>query len=418
MKQTDFFIPTMKDTPKSAEIKSHILMLKAGYIKQTAAGIYTYMPMATKILENIKLIIREEIENIGGCEILMPALNPASLWIESGRWDKYGDELMRLKDKNDREFFLGPTHEETIIDVMRDYLKSYKKLPINVFQMQTKFRDETRPRYGLLRAREFQMFDGYSFHIDNEGLQKTYEQYIVAYEKIFERLNINYKKLKADSGSIGGNVSMEFMALSEIGEDFIIYNDNDCYNLEIVPFKTEICEDIKNGKIKNEIIVEEIKYKIEKGIEIGHIFQLGDIYSKEMKGMFQDKNGDIKPYLMGCYGIGISRLLSAIIEQNYDDKGIILPKSITPFDVHIIKLVDVEEVLNSVLEKLDLNGITYLIDDRNERPGVKFSDSELIGFPTSIIIGKHAGEGIVEIRNRKNNTSKNIKIEEIITNLK
>lgn len=555
MKQSKVFIPTMREVPSEAEALSHQLLLKAGLIKQSTSGIYSYLPLATRVLNHISKIIREEMENIDAVEILMPALQQAELWEESGRWGAYGPELMRLKDRNGREFALGPTHEEVVTSIVRDELKSYKQLPLTLFQIQSKFRDEKRPRFGLLRGREFIMKDAYSFHADEASLDQTYQEMYNAYSRIFKRVGINARPVVADSGAIGGNHTHEFMALSEIGEDTIVYSENSDYaaNIEkaevkyypnekhtdikslekietpniktaqeladflnrpideIVKtmifkvdgefmmflvrghhelndvkvkayFETDSVEmatqdeivnllganpgslgpihnkDIKiiadnfvkdlnniviganedgyhyiNANVERDFNIDEYgdfrfilegeplsdgsgNAKFAEGIEVGQVFKLGTKYSEAMNAKFLDNQGKAQPLIMGCYGIGVSRTLSAIVEQNNDENGIIWPKSVTPFDLHLITINPKKE------EQLELGDKLYselqskydvLYDDRKERAGVKFNDADLIGLPIRIVVGKNASEGIVEVKVRQTGESEEVHINEL-----
>lgn len=555
MKQSKVFIPTMREVPSEAEALSHQLLLKAGLIKQSTSGIYSYLPLATRVLNNISRIIREEMENIDAVEILMPALQQAELWEESGRWGAYGPELMRLKDRNGREFALGPTHEEVVTSIVRDELKSYKQLPLTLFQIQSKFRDEKRPRFGLLRGREFIMKDAYSFHADEASLDQTYQDMYNAYSRIFKRVGINARPVVADSGAIGGNHTHEFMALSEIGEDTIVYSENSDYaaNIEKAEVKyypnekhTDIksLEKIETPNIKsaqeladflnrpideivktmifkvdgefimflirghhelNEVKVKayfetdnvematqdeivnllganpgslgpihnkEIKIvadnfvkdlnnivvganedgyhyinanverdfnideygdfrfilegeplsdgsgnaKFAEGIEVGQVFKLGTKYSEAMNAKFLDNQGKAQPLIMGCYGIGVSRTLSAIVEQNNDENGIIWPKSVTPFDLHLITINPKKEEQVKLGDKLysELQSkYDVLYDDRKERAGVKFNDADLIGLPIRVVVGKNASEGIVEVKVRQTGESEEIHINEL-----
>ncbi|MGX0167581.1 prolyl-tRNA synthetase [Staphylococcus hominis] len=555
MKQSKVFIPTMREVPSEAEALSHQLLLKAGLIKQSTSGIYSYLPLATRVLNHISKIIREEMENIDAVEILMPALQQAELWEESGRWGAYGPELMRLKDRNGREFALGPTHEEVVTSIVRDELKSYKQLPLTLFQIQSKFRDEKRPRFGLLRGREFIMKDAYSFHSDEASLDQTYQEMYNAYSRIFKRVGINARPVVADSGAIGGNHTHEFMALSEIGEDTIVYSENSDYaanieKAEVKYYPNEKHTDIKslekietpNIKTAQELadflnrpideIVKTMIFKVDgefmmflvrghhelndvkvkayfetdnvematqdeivnllganpgslgpihnkdikiiadnfvkdlnnivvganedgyhyinanverdfnideygdfrfilegeplsdgsgnakfaEGIEVGQVFKLGTKYSEAMNAKFLDNQGKAQPLIMGCYGIGVSRTLSAIVEQNNDENGIIWPKSVTPFDLHLITINPKKE------EQLELGDKLYselqskydvLYDDRKERAGVKFNDADLIGLPIRIVVGKNASEGIVEVKVRQTGESEEVHVNEL-----
>ncbi|BGE82585.1 proline--tRNA ligase [Staphylococcus petrasii] len=555
MKQSKVFIPTMREVPAEAEALSHQLLLKAGLIKQSTSGIYSYLPLATRVLNNISKIIREEMESVDAVEILMPALQQAELWEESGRWGAYGPELMRLKDRNGREFALGPTHEEVVTSIVRDELKSYKRLPITLFQIQSKFRDEKRPRFGLLRGREFIMKDAYSFHADEESLDQTYQDMYNAYSRIFKRVGINARPVVADSGAIGGNHTHEFMALSKIGEDTIVYSEKSDYAANIEKAEvvyhpnekhTDVAElskietpnvktaqeladflnrpvdeivktmifkvdgefimflvrghhELNDVKVKsffgtdnvemasqdeivnllganpgslgpihdreikiyadnyvkdlNNIVVganedgyhyvnanvdrdfkideygdfrfilegEQLsdgsgEAKFAEGIEVGQVFKLGTKYSEAMNATFLDNQGKAQPLIMGCYGIGVSRTLSAIVEQNNDENGIIWPKSVTPFDLHLITINPKKE------EQLELANQLYaqfqgkydvLYDDRQERAGVKFNDADLIGLPVRVVVGKNASEGIVEVKVRHTGESEDVHIDDL-----
>ncbi|WP_437750333.1 proline--tRNA ligase [Staphylococcus shinii] len=555
MKQSKVFIPTMKEVPAGAEALSHRLLLKAGLIKQSTSGIYSYLPLAARVLNNIEAIVREEMERIDAVEILMPALQQAELWEESGRWSAYGPELMRLQDRNGREFALGPTHEEVVTSLVRDELKSYKQLPLTLFQIQSKYRDEKRPRFGLLRGREFIMKDAYSFHADEESLDASYQDMYNAYGRIFKRVGINARPVVADSGAIGGSHTHEFMALSEIGEDTIVFSDQSDYaaNIEkaeviyqpnekhdeikpltkietpnvhtaqeLATFLEKPLDEITKSmifKVDGEFImvlvrghheINDIKLKayfatdsielatedeivnllgakpgslgpifdkdikiyadnyiqdlnnivvganedgyhllnanvgrdfevteygdfrfilegeplvdgsgsahFAEGIEVGQVFKLGTKYSESMNATFLDNQGKAKPLLMGCYGIGVSRTLSAIVEQNNDENGIIWPKSVTPFDLHLItinpKKDDQRELADQLYTQLK-EQFDVLYDDRKERAGVKFNDADLIGLPIRVVVGKNATEGIVEVKRRDTGDSEDIHIDNL-----
>ena len=556
MKQSKVFIPTMKEVPAGAEALSHRLLLKAGLIKQSTSGIYSYLPLAARVLNNIEAIVREEMERIDAVEILMPALQQAELWEESGRWSAYGPELMRLQDRNGREFALGPTHEEVVTSIVRDELKSYKQLPLTLFQIQSKYRDEKRPRFGLLRGREFIMKDAYSFHADEDSLDASYQDMYNAYGRIFKRVGINARPVVADSGAIGGSHTHEFMALSEIGEDTIVYSEQSDYaanieKAEVVYQANEKHEDLQPltkietpnihtaqelatfldkpldeitksmvFKIDGEFIMvlvrghhelndiklkayfgtdnielasedeivnllgakpgslgpvfdKEIKVyadnfiqdlnnivvganedgylllnanigrdfevdafgdfrfilegeplsdgsgpaRFAEGIEVGQVFKLGTKYSESMNATFLDNQGKAQPLLMGCYGIGVSRTLSAIVEQNNDENGIIWPKSVTPFDLHLItinpKKDDQRELADQLYTQLKEN-YDVLYDDRKERAGVKFNDADLIGLPVRVVVGKNAAEGIVEVKRRDTGESEEVYVDNLI----
>ncbi|NLC94553.1 MAG: proline--tRNA ligase [Bacilli bacterium] len=413
MKQSMTFIPTLREDPKEAEISSHKFMLRAGYIKQVAAGVYAYLPLALRSLKKVETIIREELDKIGCAELLMPALQPAELWQESGRWNQYGDTLMRMKDRHDRDFALGPTHEEVITYLVRDVLNSYKKLPVSLYQIQTKFRDELRPRFGLMRGREFVMKDAYSFHDSYESLNKTYNDFYQAYTNIFTRCGLHFRAVQADSGNIGGSESCEFMALTEVGEDTIVYSDSSDFaaNIEVYNLPEGAPSPDGKGTIRHA-----------KGIEVGHIFKLGTKYSSAMKAQFKDENNNLKDIIMGCYGIGVSRVLMAVIEQNHDDNGIIWPKALAPYDVHVI-IIDTKnekqvQTANYLEDLLTKNNYEVLVDDRNERPGVKFVESDLIGLPVRITLGRSLEQGLVEVKFRNSQDKVEIKLEDLLTYLK
>lgn len=544
MKQSMTLIPTLREVPADAEIKSHQLLLRAGFVRQNASGIYSYLPMAQRVLKKIETIVREEMDNAGAVELLMPALQQAELWQESGRWYTYGPELMRLHDRHTREFALGATHEEVITSLVRDEVKSYKRLPLTLYQIQTKFRDEKRPRFGLLRGREFIMKDAYSFHSSQESLDEVYDRLFTAYSNIFSRCGLDFRAVIADSGAMGGKDTHEFMVLSDVGEDTIAYSDTSNYaaNIEMAPVvntyeksdesqkemekvltenKKSIEEvvaflnvdsskciksllfkvddqyvlvlvrgdhEVNDIKLKNlyaasvvelatpeetkeilgcsigslgpvgvnkvEIVADpavqaivngvcganeenhhfinvnaekdfsvtkyaDIRFIQEgdlspdgqgkivfaKGIEVGHVFKLGTRYSEAMNATFLDENGKSQPMIMGCYGIGVSRTLAAVAEQFNDDNGLVWPAQIAPFKVHLIPINLKDEaqakLASDLYEQLKAKGLEVLMDDRAERPGVKFADSDLIGLPVRVTVGKKAAEGIVELKVRK-----------------
>ncbi|KGR81388.1 MULTISPECIES: proline--tRNA ligase [Lysinibacillus] len=561
MKQSKTFIPTLREVPADAEVKSHKQLLRAGFIRQNTSGVYSYLPLAKRVLTKIETIIREEMEAINSIELLMPSLQSAELWQESGRWEKYGPELMRLKDRHDRDFALGPTHEEVITTLVRDEIKSYKKLPLTLYQIQTKFRDEKRPRFGLLRGREFIMKDAYSFHASRESLDETYEDMYRAYSNIFSRLGLNYRAVIADAGSIGGKGTHEFMVLSEIGEDTIAYSDTSDYaaNIEMAEvivdyqpsdealkevekvatpeqktiedvsafLKVEPANVIKSLvfdvdgelvvvlargdheindiKLKNaldagsvelasEAAIQELlgcgvgsigpvklpvdvkvvadhaiksirngiaganedgfhlvnvnperdfavndyldirfiqegdpspdgqgNIKFAEGIEVGHIFKLGTTYSDKMNGTFLDEQGKAQPFIMGCYGIGVSRILAAVAEHFQDDNGFTWPTQLAPYDIHVVPVNTKDEAQVALAEELYglLKSYRYdvLIDDRPERAGVKFADADLIGLPVRVTVGKKATEGIVEVKFRQTGETFEWKKEEVIDRL-
>ena len=404
-------LPTLKDAPNEAEVISHKLMLRAGMIRKVASGIYTWLPLGLKVLRKIENIVREEMDASGAQEVFMPMVQPKELWEETKRWEKMGPELLRIKDRHDRDFCLGPTHEEVITDIIRTNVKSYKELPLNIYQIQTKFRDEVRPRYGIMRGREFLMKDSYSFNIDEDSLQETYLTMRNTYKKILERMELEYKISAADSGAIGGDSSEEFHVLADNGEDTIAVSDASEFAIN-----TELLlkdgEDIKtlegkpspdgNGTIE-----------IKKGIEVGHIFKLGQIYADSMKANVLNKEGRASTLFMGCYGIGVSRLVAAAIEQNNDEKGILWPESIAPYEVNIVaigytKEPKIAEAANDLSEQLKSMGYEVIVDDRKDGYGIKMKDAELIGVPVNIIIGnKFIESGEVEIKHRNGQNSIN-----------
>ncbi|MCK5780425.1 MAG: proline--tRNA ligase [Psychrilyobacter sp.] len=562
MRFSRLYVKTLKETPKDAEVVSHQLMMRSGMIKKLTSGVYTHLPLGYKVLKKVENIVREEMERAGAQEILMPVIQPAELWQESGRWDTMGPEMMRIKDRHNRDFILGPTHEEVITDIIRNDISSYKSLPLNLFQVQTKFRDERRPRFGLMRCKEFLMKDGYSFHDGEKSLDEEFETMKATYTRIFERCGLNFRAVDADAGSIGGSGSNEFHVLADSGEDEILYCDSCDYgaNLEkaesdlgLKPREGELFEpvltetpniskiddlvehldidikktvkammykdidtdkvymalirgdfEVNETKLKNfvgakqdlELLTDEeleelnlVKgyigpfgmdlgditviadktvtgianhtaggnkadthyfnlnlgkdYKVKKvadirnvkvgegcpkcgaslksarGIEVGHIFKLGDKYSKSLGANYLDQNGKSKDMLMGCYGIGVSRTVAATIEQHNDEFGIIWPMSLAPYTVDVIpanmKDKDQSSLAEKIYGELKDKSIDAIIDDRNERPGFKFKDADLIGFPIKIIVGRGAKDGLVEVKIRKTNEAFEVKIEEVIS---
>ena len=409
MKQSRLFSPTLKEAPSDAVIISHQLLMRAGFIKQVAAGIYTYLPLGKRVLDKIEAIVRLEHEAIDCSELLMPALQPKELWDASGRWDVYGAELMRLRDRHNRDFALGPTHEEVITTVVKDYLNSYKKLPLSVYQIQTKFRDEARPRFGLMRGREFIMKDAYSFHVGVASLDAEYDRFVAAYHNIFSRCGLDFRMVEADNGQMGGTGSAEFMALAEVGEDTIVYSTDGDFAANVEVHDLEIGAPSPDG-------VGTIERA--KGIELGHVFKLGTKYSVAMGASFLDAEQKQQPMMMGCYGIGISRIMMAIVEQKNDDNGIVWPKSLAPFDVHVV-IVDVKKedqvnVAGEIYSGLRSSGFDVLLDDRTERAGVKFKDSDLIGIPVRVVVGKGITDGIVEVVNRQSGVKSEVELVKLV----
>lgn len=558
MKMDKLYMPTLKEDPQDAEIASHKLLVRSGMIRKSATGIYSYLPLGYRVIKKIEEIVREGMERYGSQEVLMSALQPQEIWVESDRWEKFGQEMFKLKDRNDREFCLGPTAEEYFTTLVRDELKSYKQLPLNIYQIQTKYRDEKRPRFGINRAREFTMKDAYSFDKDEEGLKESYENMWKAYEYIFDKIGLDYRVVEGDSGLMGTGRSHEFIAMAETGEGVIVFSDDsdyaatdekyevvipsrdkeelrelekvstpdvktieelsefldtdkknivksislksdDEYFLVLIPGDRELNmnkflsfvqvseneiektsdeiieekyssiagfigpkglnEDVRiivdsrvkemsnfvigsneldyhfinanydrdfEGEIAKDLVMveetdkgpngEDIKFA--RGIEVGNIFELGTKYSEPMNATFLDENGKSQNIVMGSYGIGITRTVTAIVEQNYDEDGIIWPESVAPYNtiITIIKTNDekqvklAEEIYNTLLEK----GVEVLLDDRNERPGVKFNDRDLIGIPHRITVGRDASEGIVEYSTRKEKENINLDYKEAI----
>jgi len=567
MRTSQYLISTLKETPADATVISHQLMLRAGMIRKIASGLYTWLPMGLRVLRKVEAVVREEMNSAGALEVLMPAIQPAELWQESGRWEEYGPELLRLKDRHDREFCVGPTHEEVITDLARSEISSYKQLPLNMYQIQTKFRDEIRPRFGLMRAREFVMKDAYSFHLDQSSLEQTYQGMYQAYSNVFTRLGLNFRPVVADNGSIGGEGSHEFHVLADSGEDAIVFSDTGTYaaNMEkatSLPPQGErplagadkalvetpgkftidaVCEflglparqtvktlivlgaagenkqhpmvalvlrgDHELNEIKAErhpathapltmaseaqiqqavgcrpgsigpvgldikVIADyeashladfvcganqdgshftgvnwerDARYDevtdlrnvvegdaspdgqgtlvIKRGIEVGHIFQLGRKYSEAMNCTVLNEQGKTSTLSMGCYGIGVSRVVAAAIEQNHDERGIIWPDALAPFQVALVPLKmessdQVKSETDRLYQALTSAGIEVLLDDRDKKvsPGVKFADMDLIGIPHRVVIGDRGlDEGLVEYKYRRDSEVRNIKTEEIL----
>ena len=561
MRTSQFPLQTVKETPADAEIASHRLMLRAGLIRKLASGLYTWLPLGLRTLRKVEAIVREEMDRVGAREVLMPAVQPAELWQESGRWEKYGPELLRITDRHQREFCFGPTHEEIITDLARNDLRSYKQLPTTYYQIQTKFRDEIRPRFGIMRAREFLMKDAYSFHLDQTSLQETYDQMYQAYSRIFSRCGLDFRAVQADTGSIGGQASHEFHVLADSGEDAIAFSTESDYaaNQELAEaaapvgerptpsqelttvdtpgqhsieevssflnisaancLKTLIVKGSNEGSLValvlrgdhelNEIKTEKLEHVTEpltmasdeeirntigcsagsigpvglnipviadrsalqaadficganidgkhltgvnwerdlpnpivadlrnvqegdpspdgqgtltiaRGIEVGHIFQLGKNYSEAMKANVLNENGQSVTLTMGCYGIGVSRVVAAAIEQNHDERGIIWPTALAPFQVALLpmklnKSYRVQEAIEKLYNQLQDLGIEVLLDDRNVRPGFMFADMELIGIPHRFVLGERGlDEGQVEYRGRLDTETQLIPIDELV----
>ena len=384
-------IPTLKENPQEAEVLSHQLMLRAGLARKIAAGLYTYLPLGIKVIKRVETIIRDEMEKYGAQELLMPILQPRELWKISGRWNDQELSMLKLKNREGSEFVLGPTHEEIITSIVRGEARSYKDFPLNLYQIQTKFRDELRPRFGMIRAREFIMKDAYSFDCDEEKARKSYADMYEAYINIFRRCGLNFRIVPADSGAMGGEKSEEFIAIAGIGEDIITVCETCDYAAEADV--TGECPRCK-GRLQNR-----------RGIEVGHIFNLGRKYSKALGAKFLDPNGKESLPFMGCYGIGITRTVAAIIEQNSDEKGIIWPLEVAPYSVLVLCL-DREKTTvaagDLLYQEIRDKEIDVLLDNRDERAGVKFKDADLIGIPIQVIISrKRVSEEKIEIKRRR-----------------
>ena len=407
MQLSKYPLITYKETPVDAELTSHQLMLRAGLIKKLASGLFSWMPIGLKVLRKIEHIVREEMDRSGAYEVSMPAIQPADLWQETGRWEAYGDLLLKMEDRQGRSFCFGPTHEEVITDIVRNELKTYRQMPVNFYQIQTKFRDEIRPRFGVMRAREFLMKDAYSFHLDQPSLDLEYENMGATYNTIFTRLGLDFRKVRANSGEIGGSLSHEYHVLADSGEDEVGYCDEENYaaNVEMIEGNTA-----PNGG----------KLSFTRGIEVGHIFQLGDKYSKSMNcTVLNDKGDSIYP-LMGCYGIGISRIMASSIEQNHDESGIIWPEPLAPFQIIIVALnKNTEDTTltksRKIYHQLKESGYEVLLDDRNERAGVKFADADLLGIPKRLIVSERGLDNqTIELNFRDGKNKSDVPFEQLV----
>ncbi|MHC8442054.1 MAG: proline--tRNA ligase [Candidatus Eutrophobiaceae bacterium] len=415
-------LATLRTDPADTELVSHRLMLRAGMVRQLASGIYAWLPMGLRILKRVERVVREEMDRAGAQELLMPSVQPAELWRESGRWDKFGAELLRFKDRHQRDFCLGPTHEEIIGDLARRELHSYRQLPINLYQIQTKFRDEIRPRFGVMRAREFLMKDSYSFHMDEECLARTYQEMHTAYTRIFTRLGLRFRVVEADSGNIGGAVSHEFHVLADSGEDLIVYTEDGSYAANVEKASadgwhltgSDLGFDLPVPEGRDVRIVRigdpgptGAPLAVARGIEVGHIFQLGTRYSEIMQIACLDAQGKSRALSMGCYGIGISRIAAAAIEQSHDEKGIIWPAELAPFQavitpINMRKSPSLREAATALYQELSDAGVEILLDDRDERPGVMFADADLLGIPHRIVMSeKGLAQGQYEYKSRR-----------------
>ena len=432
MKFSKCFIPTTKETPNDATLPSHQFLIRAGFISQQGSGLYNYMPLGKIVLDKIRAIVKEELDTASCNEVQLGFVTPLELWEKSGRAETMGKEMLRIKDRHQNDFVLSPTNEEAIVELVKNRIKSYKDLPVNLYQINTKFRDEARPRFGLMRGREFLMKDGYSFHSSLEDMQREFAHMEETYKKIFTRLGLDFRVVQADSGAIGGEGSKEFHVLANSGEDTLLIC-NECEygaNIEtIYSDETEVDE-------LNELTYEQLQEKnvthkcscggklsFKKGIEAGHIFQLGDKYSSALDANFLDENGKSQPFQMATFGMGISRLVAAVIEQSHDEKGCIWTKETAPYLVDIIvSSAKKEDELNAglkIYEDLREAGIATIIDDRKkERFGFKMGDFELIGFPYAIVIGKKLQDGMVELICRKTGDKTDLKLDEVVEAIK
>lgn len=411
MRFSKMFIPTLRESPTEAEAISHILMLRAGYVRQVAAGIYIYLPLGWRVINRINKIIKEEMELIGAQEISMPVLHPAEIWQQTGRWFEIKEEMFRLKDRCGRDMCLGMTHEEIITWLAGREIRSYRDLPQVWYQIHTKLRDEARPKSGILRTREFLMKDSYSFDKDEAGLEENYQKHTEAYHKIFARCGLKFYQVESDPGIMGGATAHEFMAPSAVGEDEIVLCDKCGYSANREVEKGDNCPKCS------------VTLRTEKAIEIGNIFKLGTKYSVPLKAFYLDEKGKELPIIMGSYGIGPARIAAAVIEQNNDKDGIIWASGIAPFDVEVIPLnienAGVSGMAKQCYNELKKEGIDVLMDDRDERPGVKFKDADLIGIPWQIIIGeKSLKDGFVELKSRKTKEVQKLKVSEATEKIK
>ena len=412
MRFSRLLIPTMKEAPSDAVLTSHILLLRAGFIQNSGgSGLYNWLPLGKITLDKVRAIVKDELDKAGCNEVHLPMVTPLSLWEETGRADKFGKELLRFKDRHENSFTLSPTNEEAMVNLVRQTVKSYKQLPLNVYQINWKFRDEVRPRFGLMRGREFLMKDAYSFHATTEDMEREFALMEETYKKIFTRLGLDFKVVEADSGAIGGAGSKEFMVLADSGEDTIMVCDSCDFgaNVEVVAEDETKCPKCGAGLSQT------------KGIEAGHIFQLGTVYSEPMKAEFLNENQKLEPFVMGTYGIGVSRLLAGIIEQNHDEKGCLWTKESAPFMVDIIvakaKNAEQMEAGEKLYAQLQAKGVDVLLDDRADKKtgfGVKVKDFELIGMPYAVVIGNDISEGKVELITRDGLEKEEISLDGLV----
>ena len=429
MRLTQYFLPVLKENPKEAQIVSHRLMLRAGMIQQSSAGIYSWLPLGLKVLDKIEQIVREEQNAAGAHEIKMPTIQPAELWQESGRYDDYGLEMLRIKDRHDRDMLYGPTNEEQVTDICRTHLKSYKSLPLNLYHIQWKFRDEVRPRFGVMRGREFLMKDAYSFDLTKDDARKAYNRMFVAYLKTFARLGLTAIPMEADTGPIGGDLSHEFIILADTGESGVFFHkDWEQTNLvaeinydedlqPVVDRFTSLYAKTDETHDPDTCPVAEADLLTRRGIEVGHIFYFGTKYSAKMGATVSSPDGEMTELHMGSYGIGVSRLVGAIIEASHDDKGIIWPASISPFDAGIINLKPGHDGTDKVTETLYAKcreaGFDVLLDDSSDSAGAKLASMDLIGLPWQIVAGpRSVDRGVVELKNRQTGKTQEVGLDE------
>jgi prolyl-tRNA synthetase len=435
MRLTRYFLPTLKETPAEAQIVSHRLMLRAGLVRQEAAGIYAWLPLGFRVLKKIEQIVREEQNRAGAVEILMPTLQQAELWQESGRYDAYGKEMLRIEDRHERKLLYGPTNEEMVTEIFRSYVRSYKALPLNLYHIQWKFRDEVRPRFGVMRGREFLMKDAYSFDLDKEGAKKSYNRMYVAYLRTFSRMGLVTIPMRAETGPIGGDLSHEFIVLAETGESQV-YLHKDLLDMPIPPESVDFTSDLEpivqqrtrlyaatsdvHDQARFEAEVPEDKRLSARGIEVGQIFYFGTKYSKPMKAAVAGPDGKEVPVEMGSYGVGVSRLVGAIIEASHDDAGIIWPEPVAPFDIGLINLkagdAKTDAACEDMYARLTKAGKDVLYDDTSERPGAKFAGMDLIGLPWQVVVGPRGLEkGLVEVKNRKTGAKEELSADAVVS---
>ena len=434
MRLSQYFLPVLKETPKEAQIVSHRFMLRAGMIQQSSAGIYSWLPMGLKVLEKIEQIVREEQNRAGAHEIKMPTIQPAELWQESGRYDDYGLEMLRIKDRHERDMLYGPTNEEQVTDICRTHVRSYKNLPLNLYHIQWKFRDEVRPRFGVMRGREFLMKDAYSFDLTKEDARIAYNKMFVSYLKVFARLGLTAIPMEADTGPIGGDMSHEFIILADTGESGVFFHkdwlDTDMvtdidYSADLQPVVDRYTSlyartDEMHDEASCPVPAGELMEK--RGIEVGHIFYFGTKYSKPMGACVQGPDGKSHDLHMGSYGIGVSRLVGGIIEASHDERGIIWPEAVAPFDLAIVNLKPGHEEADQLSEKLyaaaQKAGLDPLLDDSAESPGAKLASMDLIGLPIQIIMGpRNIANGVIEVKDRRTGASLELSPEVVLSHI-